>query len=180
MEDETRKLAEARQIIIEALGRATALYGLPITLGRTYALLYLADEPQSVKQVTADLGITKGTASVNLRLLERMRMVRQVWQPGRRGKFYIAERDYRRALMDLARTTMAAELDVVRTSLAHSDRLLREIESNPESALRERARLDREKLATLGDYYEKTYQLVRSLIEAMASGGSPQLERGDE
>lgn len=172
-----RKLAQAHQIVVEALGRATALYGLPVALGRTYALLYLADMPLSVTEVTVRLGITKGTASVNLRVLERMQMVRQVWQPRRRGKFFVAERDFHRTLMALMRTTMAAELEIIRTGLAQSDRLLKEIESSADSSLRERARADQGKVATLGDYYETSFQLVQSLIEGIASSELPQPQK---
>lgn len=134
MDEGQRKLAQAHQIVVEALGRATTLYGLPVALGRTYALLYLADMPLSVTEVTVRLGITKGTASVNLRVLERMQMVRQVWQPRRRGKFFVAERDFHRTLVALMRTTMAAELEIIRTGLAQSDRLLKEIESSANSS----------------------------------------------
>ncbi|MBI3976788.1 MAG: hypothetical protein HY331_01255 [Chloroflexi bacterium] len=171
MDEQDRKLSEARQVVVDALGRAMALYGLPIALGRTYALLYLADTPLSVTEITGRLGITKGTASVNVHMLERLRLVRRVWPPGRRGKFYVAERDYRQVLAELMRTTVAAELAMVTSALDESDRLLREVETGPATAAQAQARADRPKVAALRQQYEVTFRLLQSLVDAMSEAG---------
>jgi hypothetical protein len=42
-DNENKKLEEARNIIIDALGRVYALYGLPDVIGRIYGVLFLAD-----------------------------------------------------------------------------------------------------------------------------------------
>jgi DNA-binding transcriptional regulator GbsR (MarR family) len=175
MDEQQQYLAHAEQVVIDAIGRAMALYGLPVALGRIYGLLYLADTPLKVTDIADQLGITKGMVSINVRLLERVRMVRQVWTRGRRGKFYVAERDYQRALTELLRTTAAAELATVTTALAESDRLLGAVEAGPDTAARERARAHRAKIAALRDHYETSYRLLQSFVEAMA-GGQPSQE----
>lgn len=163
--------------MVDALGRASVLYGLPAALGRAYALLYLADTPLSVTELAARSGVTKGTASVNVRLLERLRMVRQVWPPGRRGKFYVAERDYRQVLAELLRTTVASELALVITALEESDRLLCQADASPDPAVRRRAQLAREKVAALRAFYEGSTRLLQVLVEQQMSStqlsGSP-------
>ncbi|TAK33573.1 MAG: ArsR family transcriptional regulator [Chloroflexota bacterium] len=163
------QLTEAQRVVIEALGRAMALYGLPVALGRAYALLYLAETPLSFKEITDRLGITKGTASVNLRMLERLRLVRQVWTPGRRGKFYVAEGDYRQVLAELMRTTVASEMGIMTSALEESDRLLQSAETGPEATAREQAGAFRARVAALREHYETSCRLLQSLVDAIST-----------
>ncbi len=158
--EQARHVAEAHRIVVDAIGRAFALYGVPVALGRCFALLFLVDTPLSVTEIAARLDITKSTASVNLRLLERLRLVRHVWPTRRRGKFYVAERDLERIVADLLRTTMVAELAVVTGALDEGERHLRRAEAGPDAVAAEQARLDRTRIEALRAFYDASTRLL--------------------
>ncbi len=74
--------------------------GLPPIAGRIFALLLLSEEPRSLDQLSAELGISKASASTNARLLARFGLVEPVHRPGSR-------RDYSRTAGDLFERSMA-------------------------------------------------------------------------
>jgi hypothetical protein len=63
-DNENKKLEEARNIIIDALGRVYALYGLPDVIGRIYGVLFLADRPliTLIKRLTSMTARTAAAA----------------------------------------------------------------------------------------------------------------------
>jgi len=73
-DNENKKLEEARNIIIDALGRVYALYGLPDVIGRIYGVLFLADRPLGLEDIAQMLGVSKSTVSINIRILEGVGM----------------------------------------------------------------------------------------------------------
>ena len=70
MDEQAKQLKAAHQIVIEATGRIVSLYGLPCALGRTYALLYLADAPVNIAEIPLRLGVTNRTAALHIPILE--------------------------------------------------------------------------------------------------------------
>ncbi|MDA8219117.1 MAG: MarR family transcriptional regulator [Dehalococcoidales bacterium] len=170
IDEQAGHLAEAQRIVIDAIGRAFALYGVPIALGRVFALLFVADGPLSVTEAAARLELTKSTTSVNLRLLEHLRLVRQVWPARRRGKFYVAERDFKRIVAELLRTIVAAELALVIAALDDSERHLRRAQAGPDAAVAEQARSDHTRIEALREFYGASTRLLEQFIAA--SGGA--------
>ncbi len=169
--EQARHLAEAHRIVVDGVGRAFALYGVPIALGRVFALLFLADTPLTVTEIAARLALTKSTTSVNLRLLERLHLVRQVWPAHRRGKFYVAERDLERIVGELLRTTMAAELALVMAALEESESHLGRAEAGPDPAAAAQARADRTRLAALRAFYDLSTRLLEQFATAGLGSG---------
>ena len=58
-----------------------------------YAILFLSDNPLCLDDMAERLKISKGNASVNIRELEKLGVVRKVWVKGSRRDFYEAELD---------------------------------------------------------------------------------------
>lgn len=91
MTDATRR---ARELLIEALGRQSAFWGLGKAPGEIYAVLYLAGRPLSLMEVAEALGVTKGAVSLAVRPLEQLGMVRRSWKRGDRRVYFEAETDF--------------------------------------------------------------------------------------
>ncbi len=95
-----RQLANDLQIVhdsmLDGLGQLADYFGFNKVLGQLYGSLLLSAEPLSLDDMMSRLGISKASVSTNMRSLEHMGMVRQVWVRGGSGrrKYYQAETDF--------------------------------------------------------------------------------------
>jgi len=95
-----KKLLEARDNIIESAGRTTQGFGLGRIIGQLYALLFFSPSPLSLDQMAGELKISKGSASTNIRELEKWGAACKVWVKGDRKDYYEAEVDFFRILKE--------------------------------------------------------------------------------
>jgi DNA-binding transcriptional regulator GbsR (MarR family) len=84
-------LAKARDNFIEGIGHLASTAGLSRVIGQLYAMLFLSNEPLCLDDMGERLKISKGNASVNIRELEKLGVVKKVWVKGSRKDFYEAE-----------------------------------------------------------------------------------------
>lgn len=82
--------------MLDGLGQLATYFGFSKVMGQLYGALLLSAEPLSLDDLVVLLDISKASVSMNLRTLEHMGMVRQVWVRGKAGrrKFYEAETDF--------------------------------------------------------------------------------------
>ena len=71
-------LTRVRDNFIEGIGRLTSTMGLSRVIGQLYAILFLSNEPLCLDDMAERLKISKGNASVNIRELEKLIVVRKV------------------------------------------------------------------------------------------------------
>ena len=91
-----------RERVIQAVGDAADRSGvLSEMAGKIFAALYLTQGPLSLDEIAREVGTSKGNASVQVRELLKLSMVRKVWV--RRSR-----RDYYEAVTDL--WTIATEV----------------------------------------------------------------------
>ena len=76
-------------------------FGLPRSIALIYAALYLAEEPLAVAEVIEKSGLSKGSVSHGLRLLERMKFIHPVISPTDRRSFYRPELSLRKLAIGL-------------------------------------------------------------------------------
>lgn len=83
-----------REKITQALGDAFNRSGvLSETAGKLYAVLYLSPGPLSLDEIAREVGTSKGNASVQVRELLELGMVRKVWVKRSRRDYYEAVTD---------------------------------------------------------------------------------------
>ncbi len=82
--------------MLDGLGQLASYFGFSKVMGQLYGALMLSADPLSLDDLVVLLDISKASVSMNLRTLEHLGMVRQVWVKGRgdRRKFYEAETDF--------------------------------------------------------------------------------------
>jgi hypothetical protein len=90
--NEDRPDAERR--FVDDLARLLTPWGVPQTAARLYGYLLLRAEPVSLDQISADLEVSKSSASVAARLLEMYTMARRHGQRGSRRVLYEASDNY--------------------------------------------------------------------------------------
>src|SRR5882724_9782153 len=79
---------------VEDVARLLTPWGVPQTAARLYGYLLLCAEPVSLDQISADLEVSKSSASVAARLLEMYTMARRHGQRGSRRLLYEASDNY--------------------------------------------------------------------------------------
>ena len=96
-------LRNNRKEFVERLAVAHEVDGLCRIAGRIFGLLLLCEREMSLDEITKELGASKGSASVNTRLLEQRGLIERVSKPGDR-------RDYYRIMPNLFERTMEQRL----------------------------------------------------------------------
>lgn len=92
----TADLRIVHDSMLDGLGQLADYFGFSKVMGQLYGTLLLSDEPLCLDDMMDRLGISKASVSMNMRSLEHMGMVRQVWVRGGSGrrKYYEAETDF--------------------------------------------------------------------------------------
>lgn len=79
---------------VEDVARLFTPWGVPPIAARLYGHLLLCPQPISLDQITAELRISKSSASVAARLLESYTLVRRRSEPGTKRALYAVAEDY--------------------------------------------------------------------------------------
>lgn len=97
------KTRDARKDFVERLAVAHEADNLPRIAGRIFGTLLICEREMSLDELAKKLGASKGSASVNTRLLEQRGFVERISRPADR-------RDYYRIMPNLFERTMEQRL----------------------------------------------------------------------
>lgn len=89
-------LLAVQDSMLDGLSQLLDYFGFSKVMGQLYGVLLLNPEPLSLDDLMERLDISKASVSMNMRTLEHLGMVRQVWVRGKTGrrKYYEAETDF--------------------------------------------------------------------------------------
>lgn len=88
------KLSPQDQTFLDAMAMLMAPWGWPRPVGRIYAYLMLREQPATLDEIAADLGMSKSNASVAARTLEHCGSARRLGEPGSRRILYSVPADF--------------------------------------------------------------------------------------
>lgn len=158
----TSELQDLREKFIDAAGQLTQSLGFGRNLGQIYAHLYFSPEPQTLDDLTTQLHISKGSASMSVRQLEGWNALRKVWVKGDRKDYYAATEEFGRIIRK-------ALLDLVGQKMETADALLEEAETrlkNQGNGSREAVHV-RQRVARLRAFRQRAQGLWESPIIRM-------------
>jgi DNA-binding transcriptional regulator GbsR (MarR family) len=147
-----------QELLIQALGRQSAFWGLGKTTGEIYAALYLSREPVSLEDLARRLGVTKGNISVLIRSLERLGMVRRAWQKGDRRVYFEAETDLWQVARQVLEQRQKPEFDLSFQLVGLAVEEAGKLTEQPD------ALFTLERLRSLQDFYRTLDSLVKVLL----------------
>jgi len=147
-----------QELLIQALGRQSAFWGLGKTTGEIYAALYLSREPVSLEDLARRLGVTKGNISVLIRSLERLGMVRRAWQKGDRRVYFEAETDLWQVARQVLEQRQKPEFDLSFQLVGLAVEEAGKLTEQPD------ALFTLERLRSLQDFYRTLDGLVKVLL----------------
>ncbi|HEU4421676.1 MAG TPA: MarR family transcriptional regulator [Pilimelia sp.] len=149
----------------EEVGMALASLGMTPAYGKLLGWLLICDPPsQSLAQLSDALGLSKGSVSTGVRVLERIGLVRRVPSPGSRGHVYEAMPD---ALIEIG--SRAGEEYAAMRALMERGLALLDDEHSP------RAR----RLRTSRDFYAFIEREVPKLLEQFKNDYRHRSEEGE-
>lgn len=88
------KLSSGDEAFLDAMAMLMAPWGWPRPVGRIYAYLLLREEPATLDEIAADLGMSKSNASVAARTLEHCGNARRQGEAGSRRIYYSVPADF--------------------------------------------------------------------------------------
>jgi DNA-binding transcriptional regulator GbsR (MarR family) len=112
--------------MLDGLGQLADYFGFSKVVGQLYGAMLLSDQPLCLDDLVEQLDISKANASMNMRTLENMGMVRQVWVRGSssRRKYYEAETDFWQIISNVLSGREMRDLDrAITTMNEHIERL---------------------------------------------------------
>ena len=114
------QLDEARQHFIQGLSRISHFWGFPKAMGAIFGAIYLSAQPLSLDEIVTQVGVTKGSVSTNVRMLERLNMVHKKVQLGDRKDYYTAETDFWKIVRSVLREREQSEFDLALRTVGES------------------------------------------------------------
>lgn len=105
------KLHKARERFIAEWGALGGAWGINRSMASIHARLLVAAAPMSTDDLMAELDLSRGNTSTNVRDLVAWGLVRQVAIRGERQKFFVAEKEPWRIFVTITRERLRREID---------------------------------------------------------------------
>src|SRR5579871_2885395 len=80
---------------IELAGQLAEMFSFSRSIGQIYGILYITPEPLCLEDIAKACSMSKGNASIHLRMLANWGAVHQTSKPGTRKDYYSANSDVR-------------------------------------------------------------------------------------
>lgn len=106
-------ICEGKQKFIESWGKMAGGWGITPAMAQVHALLLISPEPVTADQVRAELDISTGNVSMNLRALLDWGLAYKASPEGSRKETYFAEKDLWKVIRQIIINRKKRELEPV-------------------------------------------------------------------
>ena len=159
------KLMKVQDVFLDKINQTCNKFGLNNIMAQLYAILYLSNKPMSLNDMVEQLKISKASASINMRALERYGMARRAWVRGSRRDYYEAETDIAKVITDRVKAMAANRLSEVEDIIDSSYRAINSVSPSGKEE-KDEIRVFKQRLAKLRDFHKK----ARTLSNLLNSG----------
>lgn len=176
------KLDAVHDSMLDGLGQLANYFGFSKVTGQIYGALLLSTRPLCLDDMVELLNISKANASMTMRTLENMGMVREVWVRGSSGrrKYYEAEANFWKIITNIL---SGREMRDVERALRVMDENARRLNGAMEELgedKRELAALYLERITQMRNLFEFAQLMITAILAQVSESGSPVLELHDE
>lgn len=106
-------LERSRGLFIRRWGEMGGYWGINRTMAELHALLYTSAEPLCTDDIMAQLQISRGNASMNLRQLVDWGLIHRVHKKGDRKEYFASESDVWELFQNIARERKRREVEPI-------------------------------------------------------------------
>lgn len=139
------------------MARSIEMYGANQSYGRLYGILFFAEEPMSLDELSSESEYAKSTVSTAMNTLERVHMVHRQSIPGEGKKVYFeTETDLWYVFQQLLNQEVMREIQIMKRALDSAAETLADTDT-------EKAQRDLDKIRKLQRLYARGEQLVEFL-----------------
>jgi len=156
------QLETAHQHFIQGMSRISHFWGFPKAMGAIYGAIYLSPQPISLAELVAQVGVTKGAVSTNVRTLERLGMVHKQVQLGDRKDYYLAETDFWKIVRGVLREREQQEFDLALRTVSESLEMVQA--SDTDAAEADLTDFYQQRMNNIQDFFNNLDNLVNMLI----------------
>ncbi|MFM9276770.1 GbsR/MarR family transcriptional regulator [Paenibacillus jiagnxiensis] len=164
-EKQQESLQKIRKRVIEAIGKNMDLYGVTLSTGHLYGLLFFADRPMTLDDMGREMEMSKTSMSTSMRTLLDLKMVNKVWTKGSRKDLYEVEFDWYQTFTDYFaikwRKAVEMNLQILRKAISEVDKLLMDEEAS--GTVKEVLLRDRGKMKQAESYYKWLDRLIDAM-----------------
>ena len=157
---------DIRNDVIDTIGEKAEKFGFSRIAGQLEGLLYLSQQPLSLDDMASRLEVSKASISTNIRLLERWKVVKRVYNKGTRKNFYQLRGRIWEIETELAKTVAREEIERVRSLIRESVGDLK--------AIRARSKEDKAQVEFMRERFEELEEYVGAgehLLELLLQKG---------
>ncbi len=165
-------LGTVHESMLDGLGQLSDYFGFSKVMGQMYAAMLLSDKPLCLDDLVERLDISKANASMNMRTLENLGMVRQVWVRGSGGrrKFYEAETDFWTIITNILKGREMRDVDRALSVMnANIQRLQSAMPAMGESD-QQLAELYVERIAQMQGLFQFAQMMINAILSKVAEG----------
>lgn len=156
--------------MLDGLGQLSDYFGFSKVMGQLYGALLLSPDPLSLDDLMERLSISKASVSMNMRTLEHMGMVRQVWMRGRSGrrKYYEAETDFMQIITNILSGREMRDVDRALSVMEDNNHLLSDAMSKMNEEDRLQADLFLERISQMQTMFRFAQLVITSILARVA------------
>jgi DNA-binding transcriptional regulator GbsR (MarR family) len=173
-------LRSVHHSMLDGLGQLADYFGFSKVIGQLYGAMLLSDQPLCLDDLVEQLDISKANASMNMRTLENMGMVRQIWVRGSssRRKYYEAETDFWEIISNVLAGREMRDLDRAITTMGENITRVRATMDEMEGRDQQLAHVYIERIEKMQALFTFAQTIIasflaRALAEQSGSGESP-------
>jgi HTH-type transcriptional regulator, glycine betaine synthesis regulator len=158
-------LSAANDSMLDGLGQLADYFGYNRVMGKMYGALLLSPEPMSLDDLMNHLDISKASVSMNMRTLENMGIVREVWVRGDRRKYYEAEPDFWKILTNVLGSRELREVNQALTVLETNMEKMRTTEQEMSERDRDLAQFYLQRMTQVRSFFRFAKLVLTSILE---------------
>jgi len=158
-------LAQIEDIFIQTAGDLARSLSINPLVGQLYALLYIRQNPVSLDEMVEKLKISKGNASINIRILENWQAVKKIWVKGSRKDYYTAENDFLKIVINRLNEGLTRRLNTTAEPLQKIKTILNDNQTELGSEEKNRVNFYKTKIRQL----EEIHNLIANLLKFLPS-----------
>ena len=152
--------------MIEAAGHTTQSLGVGRVLGQIFAYLYFSEEPKSLDDMTAALGISKGSASMGVRQLEQWNALEKILVKGDRKDYYQAKDAFGKIIKNAVADLAGKRIQSSSNLLVEAEAEIKEQLSSDKNLSKE-DKFIKERIEKMRGFQDKTQKMWESVIMQM-------------
>ena len=156
--------------MLDGLGQLADYFGFSKVMGQLYSTLLLSPKPLSLDDMMDRLSISKASVSMNMRSLEHMGMVRQVWVRGGSGrrKYYEAETDFWQIISNLLSSREMRDVERAITIMEEHSGKLSQSKTTMSEADRQVAELYIERMEQIRSLFQFAQMVITNVLSQVS------------